>query len=350
MSLPRWVSRGAAAAALETFAILALAAPCAAQTSAQAGTQEDLPSLEASKAIKAEATASEAQEDNGSTDEAAQANSGTSAQSTAAAAPRPLSWSLGVSGGLSVRDDGPDGSWQSLALSRRIGRGYVRASAMRYHGTLVQSDTALPSDYYIGTLAAGGNFDNWVADGWISLGVQDYGRISTSEGSRESTGAHSSTYYAIGGDFGRVFVLSPTWYVTPTLAGSYAYGKLLRVAPTDTDFTDLETEEPTFSGSLNLRLDHAFGPGKVNYAGLIASRHVSSNGLSEVLLGSLDSSDGTTPTSLESRHLSDGWFELGATSSLQLNPCLHLDVYATRTLGVAAGNITSGGLSLRQAF
>lgn len=127
----------------------------------------------------------------------------------------PPRWSATASAGLVGQNDGPDGSWQALSLSRIVGRGYLRAIMMRYRGTLTQADLALPSDYYVGTLAAGGNFDNWVVDGWASYGRQIYGRISSGQGSRASTGAKSSGYYAIGGDFGRVILLGRRFYLTP---------------------------------------------------------------------------------------------------------------------------------------
>ncbi|WP_231635792.1 hypothetical protein [Novosphingobium sp. ST904] len=150
-----------------------------------------------------------------STDATSQAASADPADT---APPQPVDpWTITLSAGLSNRDDGPDGSWQTLSLTRQIGRGYVRGGVMRYHGTLIQADTALPSDYYVGTLGAGGNFDNWVIDGWASYGRQVYGKISTDWGSRQSSGARSSAYYALGGDFGRIFPLSPRWFVTPTI-------------------------------------------------------------------------------------------------------------------------------------
>lgn len=115
-------------------------------------------------------------------------------------AAQPLGWTLTTSAGVTAHDDDPDGSYQAVALARNIGRGYLRAGVMRYHGTLLQADTALPSDYFIGTIAVGGNFNNWVIDAWASYGRQDYGEISTSAGKRPSSGETGSDYYALGMD------------------------------------------------------------------------------------------------------------------------------------------------------
>src|SRR3546814_20384989 len=71
---------------------------------------------------------------------------------------------------------------------------------LRYHCTLLQADTSLPSDYFIGTIAVGGNFNNWVIDAWASYGRQDYAEISTSAGKRPSSGETGSDYYALGMD------------------------------------------------------------------------------------------------------------------------------------------------------
>ncbi|EIZ79000.1 hypothetical protein WSK_2545 [Novosphingobium sp. Rr 2-17] len=256
-------------------------------------------------------------------------------------------WSLTASGGVSARADGPDGSWQSLAVTRNVDRGYVRASLMRYHGTLVQSDVALPSNYYIGTVSAGGNFSGWVLDGWGSYGKQVYGDISSSTGSRKSNGAKSSDYYALGGDFGRVVSLGGSWYLTPTVAGSYAYGKLLRPQPTGTDVGDMETSEPTWSASAGLRLDYAFGQSRQNYIGLTASHNWTSNGVSNVRVIS-DVDD--TALRIDSYHKADRWTELGATGSMKITPRLRVDVVAARGFGVASGDYTNVGLSLRRSF
>lgn len=269
--------------------------------------------------------------------------------STAAAEPFPI-WSASASAGTSARDAGTDGSWQALALNRQIGRGYVRASAMHYSGTLTQADTALPSDYYIGTLAAGGNFDNWVGDAWGSYGQQLYGKITTSTGSRQSTGSKSSDYYAFGADFGRIFTLAPDLFLTPTIAASYAQGKLLRAAPSGSSKPDVETDEPTLTLSTTVRLDHAFGAHDNHYIGLLASRHWSSNGLSRVAIRASQADDGTTSFTIGSDHQPDGWFEFGATGSMQVTRRLYIDLYATRSFGMASGNTTSAGLTLRRSF
>lgn len=257
-------------------------------------------------------------------------------------------WTIAGSTGISSRDDGPDGTWQALSLTRRLGRGYLRGALMRYHGTLQQSDAALPSDYFVATLAGGGNFNGWVTDGWVSLGYQDYGRISTSDGVRASTGATGSAYYATGADFGKVLGLGGNWYLTPTLAASYANGKLLRPAPTGSDFNDLETDEPAWSANATLRLDHAFGASKAHYAGLSVSRNWTSNAVSAVRTVTFDDTEG--PTALDSKHYADGWFEVGATANMRLTPSLHVDIFATRGFGMLAGNTTSAGISLRKSF
>lgn len=268
---------------------------------------------------------------------------------TASLIPEPQPrWTIAASTGISNRDDGPDGAWEALSLTRQIGRGYVRGALMRYHGTLTQADTALPSDYLVGTLAAGGNFGGWVSDGWISLGRQDYGKISTSEGSRSSTGAQGSTYFAIGGDFGKVMPLGHDWYLTPTVTASYARGKLLRPAPTESGFRDVETDEPTWSGSAALRLDRAFGSGRHHYAGISFARNWTSNAVSALRFLSVDTE--TRTVELASIHYADGWFEAGATANMELNPTLHLDVFATRGFGMLAGDTTSAGISLRKSF
>lgn len=266
----------------------------------------------------------------------------------------PLPWTATASAGVSDRDDGPDGSWQALSLSRTVGRGYLRGTLMRYHGTLTQADLALPSDYYVGTVGAGGNFDNWVVDGWASYGRQDYGRITTSLGSRASTGAKGSDYFAVGGDFGRVVPLGRRWFLTPTIAASFAQGKLLRPAPTEATgnqtLRDLETQEPTWSASAAARIDHAFGASGEHYMGLSLSRNWTSNGLSQLWLRPGHDAGTGMPFRLASKHYADSWVEVGATSNMKLTKSLYLDLFATRGFGLKAGDTTSAGITLRHTF
>lgn len=264
-------------------------------------------------------------------------------------------WAIAVSGGISAREDGPDGNWQTLSLTRRLGRGYVRGTVMRYHGTLLQSDTALPSDYYVATVGAGGNFGNWVVDGWASYGRQDYGRISTTSAtgvstSRASTGAKGSDYFAVGGDFGRVVPLGGNFYLTPTIAASFASGRLLRPAPSETTFEDVETNEPTWSANATMRLDYAFGATRSHYIGLSFSRNWTSNGVSALRLHGTQQDDGSVVFALDSKHYADGWFETGASTSMRLTDTVYVDVFGTRSFGVMAGNVTTAGITLRKSF
>ncbi|WP_395330790.1 autotransporter domain-containing protein [Novosphingobium sp. BL-8H] len=275
----------------------------------------------------------------------------TTTTTTKAAADTPTPWSLAAAAGISNRDDGPNGSWQSLALTRQIGRGYVRGSLMRYHGTLLQADTALPSDYLVGTIGAGGNFDNWVVDGWASYGWQDYGRISTDAGKRDSTGAKGSPYYSVGGDFGRVIPLGSRLFATPTMTLSYAHGRLLHPAPEEANVIDLETEEPTWSSAATLRIDHAFGREGKQYVGVSIARAWTSNAVSEPLVRSREEAIEAAMTGImPARHIEDGWWEIGATANMRITDKLGLDLYATRSFNALAGNTTSAGISLRRSF
>lgn len=262
-------------------------------------------------------------------------------------------WSFALAAGASNRDQGSDGSWQSLALTRQIGRGYLRGALMRYHGTLLQANTALPSDYLVGTIGAGGNFDNWVVDGWISYGHQDYGRITSDSGSapRDSTGASGSRYYSVGGDFGKVIPLAARWFATPTATVSYAHGRLLHPAPDGTGLVDLETDEPTWSSAATLRVDHAFGQNANQYVGLSVARAWTSNALSEVVVRDYhDVAYAARTGLLPARHTADGWWEVGVTANMRITDSLGIDLYATRSIGAIAGNTTSAGISLRRSF
>jgi hypothetical protein len=268
------------------------------------------------------------------------------ADDTQAAPPAPR-WTADVSGGYAGRDGGPGGPFAIASLTRWLGRTYVRGAVTYYKSTLQQSDTALASDYLVGSASYGGNFNNWVFDVFGSYGRQYYGAIPTSTGSRASS--HSgSPYLAAGGDFGRVFTIAPRWYLTPTVAATYAYGRLLRPSPDLSYFSDFETGEPAWTGIATLRIDHALDPARNNYVGLAASYHVTSNGLSLVVREpDAAAADGFD---LRSRHFADGWEELGASGSFKLTGQLWLDAAASRSFGARAGDSTTASLGLRLNF
>jgi hypothetical protein len=257
-------------------------------------------------------------------------------------------WSVSAGGGVSARNNGPDMTWEALTLSRQVGNGYVRASAVRYHGAPFQSDSASGGQYLVGTLGTGVNLHGWIADAWVSAGRQDYGSSPPTFREGPGRGAKGSAYYSAGGDFGKVLSLGGNWYLTPMVAGSYAHGKLLREVVSGPRNMLLETGEPAWSANGTLRIDHAFGAERVHYLGAYVSQNWTSNGLSEVRYAEVALGKADVPFGI--KRYSDAWVEAGATATIAITPRLQLDLFASRGVGMLSGNTTSAGMTLRRAF
>lgn len=84
--------------------------------------------------------------------------------------------------------------------ARFEGRAYMRGALTSYRSTVQQIDAALPSTFVVGSIGAGGNWNDWVVDGFASYGRQDYGLVET-----PSQIADGSDYLALGLRAGRIF-------------------------------------------------------------------------------------------------------------------------------------------------
>jgi hypothetical protein len=255
-------------------------------------------------------------------------------------------WMASVSGGISARDHGPTGSFQIAALTRQSGRTYLRAALTRYQSTFSQSDTALPSTYVIGSIGAGGTFDKWTIDGYLSAGYQDYGLVPSISGPRPTTAGSGSAYYAAGLSVGRIIAVGAGWYFTPTLAVQYTESKLLRPTINDAVVKDFETNEPSWTGIAGVRLDHAFGAGQRHFVGVSLSEHQTSNGYSRLRRPALDFID----FSPESEHVPDRWQELAGSATISLGKNTWLDTVVSRSFGAVTGDSVAISAGVRIRF
>lgn len=248
-------------------------------------------------------------------------------------------WMAGVNGGYIGRDGGASSSYATLSLTRFHKQTYLRAAFTAYRGTLTQLDAALPSTYYIGSLGAGGNFDDWVIDTHLSYGRQIYGQIETALGKRQSQ-LSSTGYFGAGVRGGRVFRPAPRWYLTPTIAVDCIGTKSLRHRIEQGRPIDFEVQERAWSGAGSLRVDRTFGKDEQNFVGLTVSHHVSSNGLTKLTIGGAPVGLATTPTP-------DSWQELEASTTIQLRSGLWLDGQVRRSFGAVGSDTTLLNLGMR---
>ncbi|MGC4250464.1 MAG: autotransporter outer membrane beta-barrel domain-containing protein [Sphingobium sp.] len=259
---------------------------------------------------------------------------------------RPV-WIAGVSGGLLDRDGGPTSPYGTLSLTRYQGNFYLRGALTAWRGTVQQVDAALPSHFYVGSLGAGGNWNDWVFDAFASYGHQDYGQVETPAGKRASQAGSGSPYRAVGIRAGHVFRPAPRWYVTPTLGLQYAETKSLRHR---IDFLsgqpqDFQLREKALTGNAALRIDRTLGTQEQHYVSLSLAHYETDNGLTSWRLtgspGSSEVSPGPTP---------DSWQEIGLSGTFYVGRKLWLDTQAQRTFGAVAGGSTTLSLGLRFQF
>lgn len=261
----------------------------------------------------------------------------------------PPQWSLGVSGGVAPRDGAPTGSYEALTLMRQLGRSYVQLGVTHYASQLESTAPTVSSNYAVGTIGFGGNYNNWVLDTYASYGRQTFGPVRFGAFSRPSTNITGSPYWAGGVSFGRRMPVSPRLVVTPTLSATYAWSRLLRptLGP-----VDVNTSEPTWTAAARLRLDWVPGRSRKSYVGLGVGLLWSNNASS--LIGGSSGWVGIGQSGddgrLASEHIHDVWVEVGPHASLAVTRSLRIEAAASRSLDLISGNGSVVSLGLRRSF
>jgi hypothetical protein len=247
-------------------------------------------------------------------------------------------WIAGWQGGYVGRDGGAGSPYATASVTQFHGAAYLRGALTVYRSTLRQVDAALPSTYYIASIGAGGNFDDWVIDAHASYGRQRYGLVETALGKRQSAFS-GSDYLAAGLRAGRMFRPAPSWYVTPTLQVEYVDTRSLRDRFDGTEVIDFEVPERALSAGATLRVDRTLGKDQQSYVGLALSHYETDNGLT----GILPVEGGGITTSKKP----DSWEQLDASATVRLRPNLWLDLQVGRSFGAYAGDNTSVTVGLR---
>jgi hypothetical protein len=256
----------------------------------------------------------------------------------------PPQWSAGVSAGVAPRDGGPTGTYEALSLHRQLGRSYVQLGAVHYNTALEEGDVRVASNYGVGTLGFGGNYNGWVLDTYASYGRQSFGTVRYPTFSRPTTGITGSPYWGAGASFGRIFAATPRLFLTPTASASYAWSRLLRPLSEFTGIGDITTSEPTWTTAGRLRLDWLPGRDRKSFIGLSAGVVWSNNATSQIY------GLGGWGNTLVTNHIHDTWAEVGAHASLSVSRRLRVEATASRTLGLLSGNSSTLGIGLRRSF
>lgn len=269
----------------------------------------------------------------------------TSAAPAAAPSSSPA-WIATLSTGVLARDGDAARPFGVAALSRRIGRGYVRVSATRFETVAKQVDAALPSSFELASIGVGATFGDWFVDGSASAGRQVYGGVTTGLGTRRNQAGDGSGVYGATLGGGRFVRLGRGLYLTPSLSVQYSAQRALQSSLGPAGPTDYAAAERAWTGSITARLDRFFGKDGRHLAGLSVSRVQTTNGTA-VAAGAAGGAGPARPGTVS---VGDGWFVAGAAASLRVSPRIWLDGSASRTIGAASGDDDVASVGVRIGF
>ena len=139
-------------------------------------------------------------------------------------------WMAGLSAGVTRPDGGAAAPFGEARLTRRLGRGYVRAAITAYRSATTSHSPYPPSTYHVASVAGGGTFDGWIVERQATLGQQRRGSASHApafaQGRNAAGAAPATTLFGFAGSVGRTLPLHGGWFLTPTLAAGYVQSRL----------------------------------------------------------------------------------------------------------------------------
>lgn len=256
------------------------------------------------------------------------------------------SWMIGVSGGTISRDGDDTHADGTVSLTRRLGKDYVRLSAVRFGAAVDEGAAVQHSTYTIGFLSGGTVLGHWFVDGYAAAGIQHYGSLANPLGTQAITGSQSSGVYAGGIDGGYVKWLGSAWSLTPSLSAQYVRSQAIQYQPTPAGPQIGRINEDGITGGATLRLDRWLGADRQHDIGIYVSGLDSSNASAPLISGARGDQSPTMP-GLRS---SDAWLEAGANASVRLSKRLYLDVAGARTVGLKSGDVTTSSVGARIVF
>ena len=279
-------------------------------------------------------------------------------EAPAAPAADPL-WVASVSGGA-IDGAGATHGYGTVALSRRLGRGYARLSATVLRSTARETAGTPASDFALGSIGGGGTFGQWFVDSYAGWGRQFYRGVGTASASPSATAPPSdggdgtpptATATAIGDSSavvtaglsgGRFVALGGGWYLTPSVAAQYSRFRTRQLVEGPTGPQDGDPQQRAWTASGTLRADRFFGSDRTSFAGVSASHvHASSSIATPQMAG-----DGTTVAT----GMPDDWIVLGASGALKVGRAMWIDLSVSRTAGATAGDVTVAGAGVRLGF
>ena len=253
---------------------------------------------------------------------------------------------LSATGGAMSRENDETRNYGSLAVTRKIGRGYVSASVTTFDSAVRQVDVTLPSSYTIGFLSAGATRGAWFYDGYVSWGRQHYKSLISDLGTRPIEGFDHSPVYGVGANVGYVKWMDPNWSLTPYASLQWIKSRALREQITAQGPREYETQEKGSTLGAGVRIDRFFGAARGHSASLRVTRFETSNASAALSSGVRGSAD----TVSNGGKQADGWTELGGSVAWRLTPRVYLDLGATKTSGALAGDMKTGSVGARVLF
>lgn len=265
---------------------------------------------------------------------------------------RENNWRLTIGGGIASFGDDRDQPYGVATLRRNLDDFYVSlgGTLVGYSGRDPVAGDTLPASTQQITLGAGYETDALAIDIYGSIGDRDFEEIDVrGPGATPLTFNADGSSWAIGAALTYQFALGGPFFASPFIAIDYGEVETAQIlAAPGGQFITRDVTEDGVTGSAGATLQYAFGDGNQHSLGLYGAGVTTTNTASTTRIVGTDTATGTP----QRTGVSDGdtWFEYGASASFALSETIALDLWLSRTAGLAFGEATSAALSLSFDF
>jgi hypothetical protein len=236
-------------------------------------------------------------------------------------------WTLSATGGTSLYAGVDDRGFAAVGITREFERGYVGIDFSGERGGQVATETA--------TLSAGRSFAAVALDGYASLGRRRIEASPPPPGARAIAMGGEGSTFALGASLSSQLALSDDLYLLPRIAFAYDRVESERVLTTPAGLSrTIASEEAGITGSLGAALEKSVERHRI---GAEVHFNTTSNSAAARVGSGRIRSDRVFTSPGES----DGWASFGGYVRLAISSVAHLDLAASRTVGLEGPQATS---------
>ena len=253
-------------------------------------------------------------------------------------------WSLSLSGGASLPDEGSSETFQQVGVTRAIGAGYVGLSGMRTDSAGDGTLATVGSQAERLTLSAGVGLGRFSIDAYGTIGRRKFKPFVGPLGRLAVSGTGSE--WSLGGSVAMSVPLAEHLSLSPYASIDVGSVETVRGLDLPSGPLTVSQRQKGTSGSAGVNLTRSFGPDDAHSFGANVAWSTSSNASASSAAGIGSRGARRTRALGQGATSGDSWFEYGVSASVQLGPVVSANFSATRTAGVLGGESTSvsGGL------